>query len=45
MRLYSHGFIRRFLLHTLPDGLHRIPRAAGCLVRFQHSLSLRFLES
>ncbi|RWQ44852.1 MAG: hypothetical protein EOS83_32425 [Mesorhizobium sp.] len=41
----SHEFIRRFLLHTLPDGLHRIRRAAGCLVRSQHSLSLRFLEA
>ena len=24
MRLHAHEFIRRFLLHTLPDGFHRI---------------------
>ncbi len=24
MRLTPHEFIRRFLLHTLPDGFHRI---------------------
>ena len=30
MRLHLHEFIRRFLLHVLPKGLHRV-RHYGCL--------------
>jgi hypothetical protein len=32
MTLHAHEFIRRFLLHTLPDGFHRI-RHYGCACR------------
>ena len=32
MRLAPHEFIRRFLLHVLPDGFHRI-RHYGFLAR------------
>ena len=32
MRLHPHEFIRRFLLHVLPKGFHRIRHASGRLV-------------
>ncbi len=39
MRLAPHEFIRRFLLHTLPDGFHRI-RHIGFLANGQRATKL-----
>ena len=39
MRLAPHEFMRRFLLHVLPDGLHRI-RHYGFLARGKRGLNL-----
>jgi len=39
MRLAPHEFIRRFLLHVLPDGFHRI-RHYGFLARADRDESL-----
>jgi Putative transposase len=39
MRLAPHEFIRRFLLHTLPDGFHRI-RHIGFLANRHRAMKL-----
>ena len=45
MKLVPSEFIRRFLLHTLPDGFHRIRHfgfmANGCRARKARPVSVR----
>ena len=44
MRLAPHEFIRRFLLHVLPDSFHRI-RHYGFLARGERTLNLERVRS
>ena len=44
MRLEAHEFIRRFLLHVLPDGFHRI-RHYGFLANGQRTLKLELCRA
>ncbi len=43
MRLAPHEFIRRFLLHVLPDGLHRI-RHYGFLAKGERGEKLAYVR-